>query len=68
MKIEQKKEVLLKASDFCLDLAKLIFGGIILSGIIGLNVDKFVLVGVGLLVVIFLIWAGFMFYINGLKK
>jgi hypothetical protein len=68
MKKEQKKEVLLKASDFCLDLAKLIFGGIILSGIIGLNVDKFVLVGVGLLAVIFLIWAGFMFYINGLKK
>ena len=68
MKKEQKKEVLLKASDFCLDLAKLILGGIILSGIIGLNVDKFVLVGVGLLVVIFLIWAGFMFYINGLKK
>lgn len=68
MKKEQKKEVLLKASDFCLDLAKLILGGIILSGIIGLNVDKFVLVGVGLLAVIFLIWAGFMFYINGLKK
>ena len=37
---ERQKALYLKVSDFLLDLAKLVFGGIILTGIIDLNLDK----------------------------
>ena len=38
---ERQKAFYLKASDFLLDLAKLVFGGIILTGIIDLDLDNY---------------------------
>lgn len=38
-----RRKVYLKASDFLLDMAKLVFAGIILTGLVNLDVDKFYL-------------------------
>lgn len=47
---ERQKAFYLKVSDFLLDLAKLVFGGIILTGIIDLNLNKVWLFSVGAIV------------------
>ena len=47
---ERQKAFYLKVSDFLLDLAKLVFGGIILTGIIDLDLDKVWLFSVGAIV------------------
>lgn len=64
---ERKKKLYLKISDFLLDLAKLVFGGIILTGIIDLNLNRVWLFSVGAVVAsIFALW-GFNLYQRGLK-
>ena len=64
---EQQRAFYLKASDFLLDLAKLVFGGIILTGIIDLDLDKVWLFTAGATVAgIFALW-GFNIYRRGLK-
>ena len=47
--------------DYCLDISKLVFGGIILAGIMELDVSKFVLFGVGTAIVLLTAAAGFVF-------
>lgn len=62
---EQKKEFYMKVSDFLLDLAKLVFGGIILTGIIDLDLDKVWLFSVGAVVASGLSAWGFSIYKRG---
>lgn len=50
-----KKKLYVKGSDFCLDLAELVFAGIILAGIMGMDFDNYLLVTLGLIVLIFAI-------------
>lgn len=55
---EHQKAFYLKVSDFLLDLAKLVFGGIILTGIIDLDLDKVWLFSVEAIVALGLaLWA-----------
>ena len=65
---ERQKALYLKVSDFLLDLAKLVFGGIILTGIIDLDLDKVWLFFLGGSVATIFIWWGFTIYNRGMKK
>jgi uncharacterized membrane protein YraQ (UPF0718 family) len=51
-----------ESGKYCLDMSKLIFGGVILAGIMNLEVDRIFLLGVGGLLVLFLMMLGFVFY------
>ena len=62
---ERKKSFYLKVSDFLLDLAKLVFGGIILTGIIDLDLNKAWLFSVGAIVATGLAVWGFEIYKRG---
>jgi hypothetical protein len=62
-----KRKVYLKASDFFLDLTKLVFGGIILTGIVGMDVNKAWLFIVGGIVVVLLALWGYIMFIRGIK-
>ena len=64
---EQKKALLLKVSDFLLDMTKLVFAGIILTGIIDLELNKIWLFTIGFIVIFILIASGFYIYNRGLK-
>ena len=64
---ERQKALYLKVSDFLLDLAKLVFGGIILTGIIDLDLDKVWLFLLGASVATIFIWWGFTIYNRGMK-
>ncbi len=52
-----------KFSDYALDLSKLVFGGVILAGIMGLSVNPDILFGLGAISVIVLTMVGFVFVI-----
>ena len=62
-----KRKVYLKASDFFLDLAKLVFGGIILTGIVSMDVNKTYLFLIGGIVVVLLALWGYIMFIRGIK-
>ncbi len=64
---ERQKAFYLKVSDFLLDLAKLVFGGIILTGIIDLDLNKIWLFSVGSIVALALAAWGFRVYNRGIK-
>ncbi|MDR0618294.1 MAG: ABC transporter permease [Bacteroidales bacterium] len=51
-----------KAGDLVIDLAKLVFGGVILSSIISDNVDAVILYIIGSIITVGFISAGFLFY------
>ena len=53
-----------KAGDFILDLAKLVFGGIIISGIMTDVVNKWVLYSLGIFVIFFISILGFVLLEN----
>ncbi len=60
---QKKRELMMQESGkYCLDMSKLIFGGVILAGIMNLEVDRIFLLGVGGLLVLFLMMLGFVFY------
>ncbi|MBQ8655778.1 MAG: ABC transporter permease [Prevotella sp.] len=63
----RKRKFYLKLSDFLLDLAKLIFGGIILTGIIDLEINKALLFITGSAVATILAVWGFVLYNRGTK-
>ena len=63
----RKRKFYLKLSDFLLDLAKLIFGGIILTGIIDLQLNKALLFVTGGVVAAILATWGFVLFNRGTK-
>lgn len=46
---------------YCLDISKLIFGGVVLAGIMDLEINRYWLFGLGSLIVIVIALAGFAF-------
>ena len=67
-----KKETLsrlyLEASKYSLDLSKLIFGGVILSGIMGMQIEKTYLLIMGLTAVMLTMLFGFFMFLLGNKE
>ncbi|EEX17231.1 DUF6722 family protein [Prevotella veroralis] len=59
---ETLSKLYLEASRYSLDLSKLIFGGIILSGIMGMQIEKAYLLIVGLIAVILTALFGFIMF------
>ena len=64
---QRQKILYMKYGDFLIDLAKLVFAGIILTGIIDMDLDKIWLFTVGVVVVLFLSSWGFNIYHRGMK-
>ena len=67
-RIESLSKLYLEASRYSLDLSKLIFGGIILSGIMGMQIEKAYLLIVGLIAVILTALFGFIMFLLANKK
>ena len=63
-----RKKLFIKGSDFCFDLAKLVFAGIIIAGIMGMDFDNYLLVLLGLIVLILLSLTGIALFIKGNQK
>lgn len=60
MKTKRKKEIKLEAGKFCLDISKLIFGGVVLAGIMKQDIDDYTAVfTVGLIVFCIIALTGF---------
>lgn len=57
-----KKALYEEAGKYLLDVSKLIFGGVILAGVMNLNVDKIVLFIIGTLAVIVTAIIGFILF------
>lgn len=56
------REILLgEFGRYCLDLSKLVFGGIILAGIMELDINRLVLFGIGTIIVLLTAVTGFVF-------
>ena len=55
----------MKASDYCLDISKLVLAGVVLAGVVDMDINKVVLSLVGLLIVLVFGVAGFFLYILG---
>ena len=64
----ERKEAYKEASKFVLDLAKLIFAGVILSSIMDMDIDKVLVFGIGTAIVFGLITVGAFFYYIAIKK
>lgn len=62
-----RRKVYLKASDFILDIAKLVFAGIILTGIMDTQINEVLLFTLGGVVTAFLCGLGYVFFIRGIK-
>ena len=65
---ETLSKLYLEASRYSLDLSNLIFGGIILSGIMGMQIEKAYLLIVGLIAVILTALFGFIMFLLANKK
>ncbi|MBR3521195.1 MAG: ABC transporter permease [Prevotella sp.] len=62
---QRKKELMYQEyGKYFLDMSKLIFGGVILAGIMNLGVNNVLLLGSGFVVVIIFATIGFSFYNN----
>ena len=61
-----KEKLILEGGKFCLDLAKLIFGGVVLAGIMKQDMDIIPLFAVGLIVVLIFVISG-LYMINKLN-
>lgn len=62
------KELLLgELGKYCMDISKLVFGGIILAGVMELDVDKALLFGIGFAAVLIMAVAGLLFNVLSTK-
>jgi len=60
---QKKKELMMhEYGKYFLDMSKLVFGGVILTGIMGLSVNSYILFGLGLLTVFVFAVIEFGFY------
>jgi len=62
-----KRKVYLKASDFLLDMAKLFFAGIILTGLVNFDIDKAYMFAFGIALTVTLSVWGYILFIRGIK-
>jgi len=62
MKQKKRELMMQETGKYCLDLSKLIFGGVILGSIMNLGVESIYLFGIGGTWVILLSIIGFVFY------
>ena len=60
-----KKRTILKASDYCLDISKLILGGVVLAAVIDMGINEGALFLIGLVIVVSFAAIGFFLYILG---
>lgn len=56
-----------ESGKFCLDIAKLIFGGLILASIVKKDLDSHILIGVGTFCVVLFIFVGLAFIVVSKK-
>ena len=63
-----QKKLLLKCSDLCFDLIKLVFGGVILAGIMGKGIKDSYLFGFGAISMITLLLFAFVLFALGNKS
>lgn len=61
MEKNRKEAVFAELGKYSIDISKLVFGGVILAGIMKLDVNKIALFGLGILVVIATLVAGLIF-------
>ena len=66
--IEQKTTLWSEGGKFCLDLAKLIFGGIIFAGIMQDNIDRTRLYAWGVFFMVLIVALGMYFIIKSKNK
>lgn len=64
----ERKEAYKEVSKFVLDIAKLVFAGVILGSIMDMDINKAIVFGVGIAIVIGLIVLGGFFYYIAIKK
>ena len=62
MKLKKRELMMQEFGKYCLDMSKLIFGGVILSGIMNIGIESSFLFGVGGSLVAFFAVIGFNFY------
>ena len=65
---DEKRTLFAEASKFCLDIAKLIIGGVLLASIVKEDIDKVTLYSMGVLMVLFFTLIGFAFLLISKKK
>ena len=63
-----KKKLLLESSKFALDLAKLVFAGLILAGVKDLDIQVFWVISLGIISLILLVSIGYVCYVMGNYK
>lgn len=59
---ENKKKILDESAKYLIDISKLVFGGVILSGIMKQSIDPWLLYGIGIPATLFAFMAGIMLY------
>lgn len=64
----ERKEAYKEVSKFVLDIAKLVFAGVILASIMDMDLDKIYVFVVGIIIVIGLTLLGAFFYYVSIKK
>ncbi len=60
-----KKRTILKASDYCLDISKLILAGVVLAAVVDMGINESALFLIGLGIVMSFATIGFFLYILG---
>ncbi len=68
MEKNRKEAVFAELGKYSIDISKLVFGGVILAGIMKLDVNKIALFGLGILVVIATLVAGLIFTVLSNSK
>lgn len=67
---KERADILLEeAGKYSLDISKLVFGGVVLAGIMNLDVNTWILFSIGTIVVTLTAMAGFlMLYLSKIKR
>lgn len=66
--VKVKRALYLKACDYCLDLSKIVMGGVVLASVMSMDIDKVFVLGLGVAATIILAVMGFFFYIVGHQR
>ena len=63
-----RKKLYLKVSDFCFDLAKLVFAGVIVAGMMRMQFNDSAVLGSGTFALVLLLLAGTALFIKGNQR